>query len=135
MFDYEQALHATDVWPLMSKTQSVQEVISHLHNFKYTPLVENCELCSSDFGTNVKVATSYVEKDFGGLCLDCIKKPARKDVFKLYGTNNWDMGCRVKHNRTTWWYSWLASDQPAVPASMSKRDERRKGKNVARTRN
>ncbi|EPE37151.1 hypothetical protein GLAREA_09314 [Glarea lozoyensis ATCC 20868] len=125
LFAYEQALHATKAWPLMTKTYgkgqlSVQSAIDLLEDFKYHPPVENCKLCSSNFKDVVHLATETVLKDFQGLCLDCIKKPERKDVTQIH----WDLGCRTRHKRSTWWYSWLSSDQP-VDTHEQARDERR----------
>jgi hypothetical protein len=88
MFAYEQALHATKVWPLMVKTHgknqySVAKVIDLLDNFKYIPPVKDCSVCSSDFRTTVDGTALNFNSSFGGLCLDCIKKPVRKDKLQI----------------------------------------------------
>jgi hypothetical protein len=84
MFAYEQALHATEAWPLMAKTYgkgqySIREAMSMLDDFEYNPPVKDCTLCSSNFGYTIDMVLSNVQDSFNGLCLDCIKKPVRKD--------------------------------------------------------
>jgi hypothetical protein len=60
-------------------------------------------------------AKANTEAYFDGLCLDCMdrSKPQGKDVDDEYWRHNasvdgrWDTRCRVRHNQSTWYVSWL----------------------------
>jgi hypothetical protein len=60
-------------------------------------------------------AKANTEKYFDGLCLDCMdhSKPKGKNLDDEYWALNsnvngrWDSKCRIKHNQSTWYVSWL----------------------------
>ncbi|RDL40872.1 uncharacterized protein BP5553_00851 [Venustampulla echinocandica] len=121
-------------WPLMSKIRgvdqmSVSEILYALLDFDYEAPDDACSYCSRDFLDDVMKVRDDVKELFGGLCLDCIKSPMRKDKAPLlYGEDRrriWDKGCRERHSQPTWWFSWLSSDQFA-DVHDRERDERKR---------
>jgi hypothetical protein len=61
------------------------------------------------------MAKSNTENYFDSLYLDCMdrSKPQGKDLdgeYCKHGTNGngrWNTRCRIKHNQSTWYVSWL----------------------------
>ncbi|KUJ21789.1 uncharacterized protein LY89DRAFT_608287, partial [Mollisia scopiformis] len=130
LFAYETALDKTGVWPLEEvlhgrNSISLQRVLSGMRKFEYEPPNDYCELCSEDFGAStVTRAINIAQSNFDGLCLDCIDNPHSRDwdieytkhhSFKLIKAKHieWDMGCRVKHEEPSWYFSWIARKQRA----------------------
>ncbi|KAF1922049.1 hypothetical protein BDU57DRAFT_584981 [Ampelomyces quisqualis] len=76
---------------------SVSQILSRLSTFKYDyiPACQNCR--AMEWEVVVLKAKSNTEKYFDGLCLDCMD---RMD-------GRWDTNCRIKHNQSTWYVSWL----------------------------
>jgi hypothetical protein len=69
----------------------------------------------------VLVAASAAEKYFDGLCLDCMHRSklqkgqdSRADTeyweHNVSKAGRWDTSCRITHNQSTWYVSWLGRD-------------------------
>jgi hypothetical protein len=67
----------------------------------------------------VRMAVQATEAYFDGLCLDCMtrsKHPKGRDLDAEYWKHNeskggrWDTDCRITHNQSTWYVSWLGRD-------------------------
>jgi len=94
---------------------SVQQIIGRLGEFKYDhkPACIRCR--KMEWETVVLQAKANTEKYFDGLCLDCMdrSKPHGKNLDDEYWKHNesvggrWDTRCRITHNQSTWYVSWL----------------------------
>jgi hypothetical protein len=66
-----------------------------------------------DWESVVLKAKANIEKYFDGLCLDCMNRSKPKDLDDEYWKHNtnvngrWDSRCRITHNQSTWYVSWL----------------------------
>lgn len=134
LFEYESALLRTEAWPLMVTTRghnqmSVADILEALLLFQYKAPEGGCSFCSQNFDSRVMKVRRGAEKQFDGLCLDCIKNPVRKDKLEFAviedGKKIFDRGCRVRHGQPTWWFSWLSSDQYA-DVHEKEREERKR---------
>ncbi|CZR57067.1 uncharacterized protein PAC_06956 [Phialocephala subalpina] len=125
-FQYGLALDKTGVWPLEEVMHgrdafSLQQILQGLGRFGYKAPNETCNLCSQDFATTVVGPTvDRVQRNFEGLCLDCIDKGEKRDWDFEYRYHQarrvWDMaeaGCRFEHSEPTWYFSWMARKQAA----------------------
>lgn len=64
-----------------------------------------------------RLAGSVVHKTYSdilsyweGLCLDCMDfsiGDSDKDYWAHSSSDNWDRGCRLKHKRNTWYFSFM----------------------------
>jgi hypothetical protein len=112
---YVKAMHATGGLSHMVKyyqkerKETVQDILDTLKPFDYSPPAQgsNCVACSWDFNSHVARALHDIEKNFEGLCLDCIKSQRYRERHEGY-----DSGCRAMHQEPTWWYTMISSDQP-----------------------
>jgi hypothetical protein len=94
---------------------SIQQITDRLGEFKYD-FVPACKRCRGmDWVTVVLKAKANTEKYFDGLCLDCMDRSKQKGKNlddEYWGHNEsvdgrWDTRCRFRHNRSTWYVSWL----------------------------
>lgn len=113
-YSYSSALYRTEVWPVeLYPNESIQYLLDGLENFHYTKAEEACATCSADEDYNVQKVCQSVKDNFVGLCLDCmdISKPKIGDVHRDYWLHDrlqvWDKGCRIRHGRSTWYFSFM----------------------------
>jgi hypothetical protein len=114
---YFYALTKIDVFPVedVISYSSVQQIIDRLGDFKYTHMPACMRCRQLDWESTVLKAKSNTEGYFNGLCLDCMdrSKPHGKTPDDEYWKHNgsvggrWDTRCRINHNQSTWYVSWL----------------------------
>ncbi|KAF1960219.1 hypothetical protein CC80DRAFT_438829 [Byssothecium circinans] len=117
---YLGALVAVNAFPIedIINRSSINDIVKRLNDFElnWNPKCNRCK--SVDWLYVVRKTVSATEAYFDGLCLDCMdrSKPKGKDLDAEYWEHNssyngrWDRRCRVKHNQSTWYVSWLGRD-------------------------
>ncbi|KAF2184401.1 hypothetical protein K469DRAFT_709139 [Zopfia rhizophila CBS 207.26] len=120
-FDYEEKLMNMGVWPLDTalKRYTIAEVLDKLTDFEFTPRTNMCgpQGCLRDYKRSIDIAIRRANQDFDGLCLDCMKRstPTFDEPMEDYIEKNsphrgrWDVNCRFKHKRSTWFFSWMGT--------------------------
>ncbi|KAF2677236.1 hypothetical protein K458DRAFT_378687 [Lentithecium fluviatile CBS 122367] len=117
---YLAALVKVDAFPVddVMPRASFHEIIDRLRQFELD-WVPPCGRCRSiDWVYEVRMAIQATQSYFDGLCLDCMdrSKPKGKNLDDDYWRHNesvggrWDTNCRIKHNQSTWYVSWLGRD-------------------------
>jgi hypothetical protein len=94
---------------------SVAQIVGRLGTFKYDYMPACMPCRKMEWETVVLKAKSNTETYFDGLCLDCMdrSKPKGEGSDDKYWRHNekvngrWDTKCRVTHNQSTWYVSWL----------------------------
>jgi hypothetical protein len=114
---YIASLNRINVFPVedVVSHSSITQICQRLKDFEYTYQPE-CRRCRGlDWLSTVLKAKSNTEGYFQGLCLDCMDRSKRKgdNADEEYWQRNssvngrWDTKCRISHNQSTWYVSWL----------------------------
>ncbi|OCK94025.1 uncharacterized protein K441DRAFT_721942, partial [Cenococcum geophilum 1.58] len=120
-FGYQDKLMKVRAWPLehVFRCSSMNDITSRLSKFSYTLTTTTCTApfpgCHQGLDNIVEEACRRTARYLDGLCLDCVdrSKPKREDDDEDYWRHNypangcWDMGCRFRHSRSTWYRSWM----------------------------
>ncbi|KAG9233742.1 hypothetical protein BJ875DRAFT_511349 [Amylocarpus encephaloides] len=108
------ALGKTGMFPLHKRLHgkngiSIKDAIKSLQFFKYEKPPNACPSCSRNFDSLFHQNLNNVLKNFKGICLDCVMEP-----LDLNGVTDqerfWDLGCEMRHDQPSWYFSWLASE-------------------------
>ncbi|KAH8811982.1 hypothetical protein F5884DRAFT_297420 [Xylogone sp. PMI_703] len=140
LYNFEEALHDTGVWPLESTMsgrgkKSISEVLAALRSFDYTAPASDIghHQCSeSHVEESIHEAIRKVASNFDGLCLDCIDRLKTGDIDNDYWRHaergrKWDKDCRINHGQPTWYFSWVARKH-VQDAHEKEREERKRKK-------
>lgn len=126
VFDYLRALRRTQAWPLNehcdlgNRSLPQNELLRRLDSFNYKPVSQDCTKCASlNYNSTVGKVMQKVSGSFKGLCLDCIRnsttRTLRDELDNGFPTR--DENCRIKHDASTWFDSFMGSgrDCRAIP--------------------
>lgn len=132
LFAFSKALNDTGVWPFDEKNRFIDTIANGLKSFSYKPPSDDCEVCSQSFKIDIYKVAGLANNYFQGLCLDCMSTSRKKsgtldtDYWRHNGGRfglrpgvPWDNMCRFKHDRNTWYHSYMArceknADQKAM---------------------
>ncbi|KAL5338214.1 hypothetical protein BJX70DRAFT_388756 [Aspergillus crustosus] len=133
-FDYFGELERIGVWPLEEATigTNMNHIIRQLAKFDSSRIrapIECCEhrighasylcphgcRCNKNWKLIISEAAESVKNHFHGLCLDCMSitwtlqvgKDPDHQYWEHHRTKEYDINCRVRHGRATWYHSFM----------------------------
>jgi hypothetical protein len=110
---YLEGVKRTGIWPLHKKSN--KDVIDSpgVLNWQSLQPARACSSCRMKLaGGHINTRDDILEY-WDGLCLDCmdVSRPKTGDRDKDYWLHNnmeeWDTGCRLDHDRNTWYFSFM----------------------------
>ncbi|KAE9370432.1 hypothetical protein N431DRAFT_442268 [Stipitochalara longipes BDJ] len=141
LWAYIEGVKTTGIWPLDSMHARSNESIVESPGFlrwKCDIPEGACTSCTSKLrGRHISETRTKIINYWDGLCLDCRDDSAPKtgDLDADYWMHNklkrWDRGCRIKHERNTWYFSFMG--RPEIMNSFKKEQQERKRKRERRS--
>jgi hypothetical protein len=134
LWAYIEGVKLTGIWPLDSMhTRSNESIIESpgFLNWKCDIPQGACVSCTSKLhGGHISDIRDKILTYWHGLCLDCmnVSKPKTGDIDIDYWLHNsreeWSRGCRLKHSRNTWYFSFMG--RPSIMSSFLREEQDRK---------
>lgn len=125
-----EGLDDTGIWPLDEEPRSINTILAGLATFKYVPPADACAKCSRNI--HFKALIRNIRNYFNGLCLDCMdsSRPRTGAIATDYWLHNdereWDAGCRIKHGRNTWYFSYMGRPEQMEAHQREMQDRKNK---------
>ncbi|KAF2683130.1 hypothetical protein K458DRAFT_432492, partial [Lentithecium fluviatile CBS 122367] len=117
---YFAALVRAEAYPLEKyfPKNSINTILSRLDSF-ILRRVAKCPRCNIDCEDYTVIAIKRTQKNFDGLCIDCMDRSRLKrdstdaDYWKHCKSvdGKWDHKCRVDHGQQTWYVRWCGRDE------------------------
>ncbi|CZS99179.1 hypothetical protein WAI453_008334 [Rhynchosporium graminicola] len=132
---YLNALIRTGVWPIYDLQSKSNKAIIESPGFVNWTCTKPDDACMSCFfnlsGQNVTRTSGIVLGYWNGLCLDCmdISDPHSGDLDDDYWRHNdlmdWGDGCRLNHERNTWYFSFMGRSEIMSAFNTAQQDRKK----------
>ena len=142
LWEYVEAVKRTGIWPLDTMhNRSNESIIESTGMIRWKCDIPEgaCSTCTAKVrGDHISELRSRIINYWQGLCLGCMddSNPKTGEIDADYWLHNdlrkWDSGCRIRHHRNTWYFSFMG--RPEIMNAFTREQQERKKEKAARQR-